>query len=1328
MTEQPQPEDTAASFSVFVGAAYYMEQLLDPEVLQGLLAAGNIGLYGHGVGVTLSDWDGTLGTIVNDFAGRGSGVGEFGASLGLAQGIVTIANTTSATQRLYVGSELKSENGLLFQVTNNVNQAPTYFDPSLDQFYYLLAPGTQYNLTIESETIGTSANVAANEIVSFADSSSLTIAASTATTGGEAWSSYADNGLIQTSQSTDGSYNTYSGFFTAAPGQFAAVYASNDYAVSEANVNTDVNQIWTQQDLLSWEAYVANARSMGVLSLAPVWGDASFGSTTPGNFATSPWYQTIREAALYSGGISFDLPPNYGFARGTAYLDNIVQQIQWATANGLRTSVIISPWDADGAPGNYDDTFLAATQRLVAFLKDADALPSQFIVENYDSDKSSNEFSASDPNSLNAVAEYLSTIPLVSTNSESNLEPANGVAADLIITGQGPQLVVGPHAINVLSNASLFGENDDQSVTVVVALSTTQFGSLSSSSGSVGAGGGNVSLSGTVQSVRAELQAITFTPVATAIGSAVISVTVTDPTSSINTSTTLLVDTHTPEAPSLGVAYDTLVLNVSEDAWVADAQFTVAVDGHQVGGVYTTSALKNAGQSQNIDLTGSFGTGPHSVAVSFLNDIYGGSPTEDTNLYVNSITLDGQTTTENTELLVVSTDSFNVESQLATNAASIDGVVATNSTDPVLNGTAEAGNSVAVSATSGTTTIQLGTAVAAANGDWSLTPATPLATGTYQISAVQTDAAGTSSKASAVLSLAIDTHTPTAPKLAATDTLVLNVSEDAWVADAQFTVAVDGHQVGGVYTTSALKNAGQSQNIDLTGSFGTGPHSVAVSFLNDIYGGSPTEDTNLYVNSITLDGQTTTENTELLVVSTDSFNVESASTASVTPTADIVSAGGVIDTNTMSPLLHGTGEAGDTVMVSATSGGSTVQLGTAVAAANGDWSLTPATPLATGTYQISAVQTDAAGTSSVASLPVTLLVDTHTPEAPSLGVAYDTLVLNVSEDAWVADAQFTVAVDGHQVGGVYTTSALKNAGQSQNIDLTGSFGTGPHSVAVSFLNDIYGGSPTEDTNLYVNSITLDGQTTTENTELLVVSTDSFNVESQLATNAASIDGVVATNSTDPVLNGTAEAGNSVAVSATSGTTTIQLGTAVAAANGDWSLTPATPLATGTYQISAVQTDAAGTSSKASAIQTLQVYSNSAVSADDAGVRIPSVFGSGQMSFIADGSTIGLNPGAVITEMGGRNTYVLPSAGNVSISGDVLVNGDSADLSQALSAVGWDKNIGDLGDYLSVNRINNGADLQVETHVPGGSTAHLLLTLVGQGSATIPVLEQHMLTG
>jgi hypothetical protein len=80
---------------------------------------------------------------------------------------------------------------------------------------------------------------------------------------------------------------------------------------------------------------------------------------------------------------------------------------------------------------------------------------------------------------------------------------------------------------------------------------------------------------------------------------------------------------------------DTLTLHLSEDAWAGDAQFSVSLDGRQLGTGQAVTALHGAGQVQDFTYTGSFGIGPHDLAVTFLNDAYGGSPSTDRNLYVN---------------------------------------------------------------------------------------------------------------------------------------------------------------------------------------------------------------------------------------------------------------------------------------------------------------------------------------------------------------------------------------------------------------------------------------------------------------------------------------------------------------------------------------------------------------------------------------------------------------------------------------------------------------------------------------------------------------------
>jgi hypothetical protein len=92
----------------------------------------------------------------------------------------------------------------------------------------------------------------------------------------------------------------------------------------------------------------------------------------------------------------------------------------------------------------------------------------------------------------------------------------------------------------------------------------------------------------------------------------------------------------------VGSGPDTLDLKVSEDAWNGDAQFTVSVDGQQIGGILTAQASHAAGAAQDFLVEGIFGPGSHTATVDFINDAYGGTPSTDRNLYVGSATIDGQ--------------------------------------------------------------------------------------------------------------------------------------------------------------------------------------------------------------------------------------------------------------------------------------------------------------------------------------------------------------------------------------------------------------------------------------------------------------------------------------------------------------------------------------------------------------------------------------------------------------------------------------------------------------------------------------------------------------
>ena len=95
--------------------------------------------------------------------------------------------------------------------------------------------------------------------------------------------------------------------------------------------------------------------------------------------------------------------------------------------------------------------------------------------------------------------------------------------------------------------------------------------------------------------------------------------------------------TGAPSVVTVGSGPKAITLQMSEDAWQGDAQFTVKVDGQQVGGTLTTTALHAAGQTQQFDIRGAFTPGAHKVEVAFLNDAYGGTAATDRNLYVNQV-------------------------------------------------------------------------------------------------------------------------------------------------------------------------------------------------------------------------------------------------------------------------------------------------------------------------------------------------------------------------------------------------------------------------------------------------------------------------------------------------------------------------------------------------------------------------------------------------------------------------------------------------------------------------------------------------------------------
>lgn len=440
----------------------------------------------------------------------------------------------------------------------------------------------------------------------------------------------------------------------------------------------------------------------------------------------------------------------------------------------------------------------------------------------------------------------------------------------------------------------------------------------------------------------------------------------------------------------LGSGPDTLALSVSEDAWQGYAQFTVSVDGTQIGGTQTATASRAAGQSQTYNVAGTFGAGSHAVAVNFLNDAYGGSASTDRNLFVNS--------------------------------ASFDGTAVSSSSLSLFSGGVQS---------------------------FSFTGSAPA---------------------------------PTVAVGAGPDTLALSLSEDAWQGDAQFTVDVDGIQVGGVLTVQAMRTLAQVQTFNVNGSFGPGGHAVAVTFLNDAYGGSAATDRNLFIQGAKLDGVGVAGSTLSLYCSgTQGFTAYNTAQAGADRLDLHMSEDAWQGDAQFTISVNGITIGGVHTATAAHSAGATQDL-----ALTGDWGL------GQPTIGITFINDAYGGT---AATDRNLFVDSlsydgqESTDAPAALMSNGTvnlttpsgstpIALHLSEDAWQGDAQYAVSIDGKALGGLGSVTALQAQGASQTVDLQALLSPGPHDLALSFLNDAYGGTALTDRNLFLNGIDVKGTAVT----------------------------------------------------------------------------------------------------------------------------------------------------------------------------------------------------------------------------------------------------------
>ncbi|UCL84704.1 Ig-like domain-containing protein [Pseudomonas sp. HS-18] len=307
----------------------------------------------------------------------------------------------------------------------------------------------------------------------------------------------------------------------------------------------------------------------------------------------------------------------------------------------------------------------------------------------------------------------------------------------------------------------------------------------------------------------------------------------------------------------------------------------------------------------------------------------------------------------------------------------------TDDTRPEIQGTGKAGSVVTIS--DGNTV--LGSLTVDASEKWSFTPAFDLGQGAHSITAKATDKAGNVSDPTAPFTFTIDTVAPFKPTID-------QVLDD--VGAIQGPIANHGVTDDPTPTLSGQAEANSKVTIYDNGS-------VLGSVMADANGAwsyTPTTGISEGDHNFTVDATDKAGNTS---VKSDVFNLTTdytppdysklAITGVLDSVGDItgnVSNGGVTDD--ARPVISGIGTAGDTITVYVKDSTDNHRIGTAIVDATGHWTLQPATALALGLNDLTAVESDPAGNATAPSAKYSITLDTTTPTnlATITGIADDT--------------------------------------------------------------------------------------------------------------------------------------------------------------------------------------------------------------------------------------------------------------------------------------------------------------------------------------------------
>jgi|GEM_PF-6756362 len=466
-----------------------------------------------------------------------------------------------------------------------------------------------------------------------------------------------------------------------------------------------------------------------------------------------------------------------------------------------------------------------------------------------------------------------------------------------------------------------------------------------------------------------------------------------------------------------------------------------------------------------------------------------------------------------------------------------------NKTTPVLTGVTEVGATVTLY--EGSTV--LGTAVADSNGAWAITVNTALSSAVHNLTYKVTDVAGNISQASPALALTVDTVAPSAPTtldlLATSDSGASSTDNLTNIAQPTLTGKAEANAIvtlydGATVVGSGLADASGNWQITLSQPLADGSHTLTAK-ATDVAGNTSGASTSL---AVTIDTVTSAPSALALAAASNSGL-----------TTDNI-------TNVLQPTITGKAELGATVNLYEDG----ILLGTAVAnASTGVWSIVVNTKLAQGPHQLTAIATDVAGNVSQSSAALAVIIETGAPDAP-------TLVLDPLSDSGVSNADgltkvtlprlFGTAEAGATVtlfdGGTKLLTTVADSTGNWSVTLTTALSATTHNLTAT-ATDVAGNVSQPSAVLVLK---VDTSIATPAAPDLVAASDN---------GTSTTDNL--TSVTLPTLAGQTEANASVALFDGA----VQVGTAVADANGNYSVTASQALADGVHSLTIQATDVAG---------------------------------------------------------------------------------------------------------------------------------------------------------